>query len=1049
MNVFKRAAAFLPLAILLAAFLLLSLRIGPVRHAVSETTPNPGSWAIHVGDLPLNGLAANDSAGEWKPYPIESRGVMREVLPDDYRGYYWLRFRLPDLGGMESPRLFISGFQHAELYISGERIYEFNTDRPGFRVNKYQHWDLAKLRPEFSGHTAYVRVLQDDADPQPGEFRIVDKSVFYENMLRRDLFRVLFMVVFLFLSAVSFLLWANRRKETIYLYFGILNACAAYGSIGRSYLLLLFTHSDLAVYLQDVAVPVGAFALLGFLGQIYGGGKPHLFRYGAWCNLFFGIVAWIAAFFRADLYHFIIDKMFLLTSVLIMPVVIVLLVSDYRQYRRRESIWVFTGCAAFTLFALLHYIEVNVYPFVGALIGRYPFLYYFQQIQIVFGAFLFVCCFGMVLVLQYTRTHRQVAVYAKELRANNEKLLALDKLKDEFLSRTSHELRTPLYGMIGLAEALADGTQTHSSEESFRKLSLIVASGRRLSRLINDILDHSKIQHQDLSLRRKPVDVRQAAEIVIALLEKQAERKMLAIRNEIPRDLPRAWADEDRLEQIFFNLVGNAIKFTELGKVTLQGGVEGSSIRITVTDTGIGIYEDETDRVFEPFVQGKDAARDASAGTGLGLAVTKQLIEMHGGEVSLKSKPGEGTQVTLTLPIWEKPLEEETSGELRIGEAEESGFGGSTNELAERIGVPPLILLVDDERMNLEVLASQLEPDYRIVGMQRAAEALSWLDAHPDTAPDLIIADIMMPEMNGYEFSGKVRERYSEAELPILLLTAQFGPDPVHERILPGVNDYLMKPISRQELLTRVHVHLRLTRLNRSLEQEVQHRTAELEETNLQLQLSMNDTIRAMEEIAVLEERNRIAHRVHDTVGHTLTASIMQLEAVKRLFGKDPTAALDKLDTAQSVLRGGLESIRGFLHQLKEDGLQNELAVSLHQLIASARETADIEIDAHIGSMPDVGPLHKKVIFHALQEGLTNGMKHGGGTRFEFTLLFHEKVLHFSLRNNGAPYVASPFGLGLSAIRELTAQLGGTLQINAALPDWGCEIKLRLPFSAA
>ncbi|TMV47304.1 response regulator [Paenibacillus mesophilus] len=1053
MNRALRYAAYGPLLVLIIAVLVSALRnpIASQTAFLNLSAMNGIGWEIRVGDIPVR---AAGSSGGWQPIGILNEPSLDTSIKEDYNGYYWLRAKLPGEMKLRDPQLFVQGYNHVQLFVETRMIYDFNMDPMDFKVSKFLHWGFAPLEPSDAGSMLYIRVLQNDSDPLAGTFLLGEKGQFYENMIARDMVRVIFCIMFLHISVTAFLVWAKRPKMMLFLYFGILTACAAYGSIGRAQLLLHVTGSPLLVYLQNVAVPLGAFALFGFLSEVYKGKFRTFNQISAWFNLIVAVAAGISAFVDDGTYDWIIEKGFLLTALLLMPAAIGILVRSYVRERDRDTFWILLGCSLFVLFALLHYVQVNVFPYDEVLIQYIPAAFYFSETQIVFGAMLFVLCLEAVFIFRFDETHRKVRLYAEELERKNEKLLELDRLKDDFLARTSHELRTPLYGMVGMAEALLEKRNGYSEPELDRRLSVMIASGRRLTRLINDILDHSKIKHHDLSLHKKPVDVRQVVELAMALLEEQANGKGIALVHTVSAQLPPVAADEDRLEQIFFNLIGNAIKFTIQGKVEVSAEARGNLLLVTVADTGEGIATEELETVFDPFVQAAAVRQAGYAGTGLGLTVSKQLIELHGGNIELQSEPGAGTAFHFSLPFWEAAESSDSTAEVAASSGHrpvpESRIAGPSyraaedGESEERDAAIPTIVVVDDEPINLDVLASHLEPEYKVIRMPGAAEALQWLEEHRIKPPELVITDIMMPKMSGYELCKRIRTSYRDSEIPVILLSAKSLSEDMDHVLQAGVNDFLTKPVSRLELLTRVRLHLRVRSLTLSLEGEVRERTEELEETNRQLQLSMQETLQAMEEVAILEERNRITHRIHDTVGHTLTASIMQLEAVKRLLASDTAAALQKLVNAQEVLREGLDSIRRFLRKLKEDEMKNDLTESLLQLIHTTRETAEVEIDAHIGSLPLLSGLHKKVIFQALQEGLTNGMKHGGRT-FQFTLLCHEKVLDFSLKNNGAPYTPGSFGIGLAAIRERTAHLGGTLKISSALPDWGCDLKIRIP----
>ena len=250
---------------------------------------------------------------------------------------------------------------------------------------------------------------------------------------------------------------------------------------------------------------------------------------------------------------------------------------------------------------------------------------------------------------------------AREVQTRGRSLQQANRLKDEFLANTSHELRTPLNGIIGLAEALIDGATRELPPATRSNLAMIISSGRRLASLVNDILDFSKLRYKNLELQLTPVDLRSIADVVLTLSQPLVGGNIQLV-NAIPQTLPPANAYENRLQQIFHNLSGNAIKFTESGTVEVSAAMVDRSggngadrdkelLAITISDTGIGISEDKLDRIFESFEQAEGSTARKYGGTGLGLAVTRQLVEVHEGTIYVKSEVGKGSQFTVTLPI--------------------------------------------------------------------------------------------------------------------------------------------------------------------------------------------------------------------------------------------------------------------------------------------------------------------------------------------------------------------------------------------------------------
>jgi signal transduction histidine kinase/class 3 adenylate cyclase/CheY-like chemotaxis protein len=423
--------------------------------------------------------------------------------------------------------------------------------------------------------------------------------------------------------------------------------------------------------------------------------------------------------------------------------------------------------------------------------------------------------------------------FTEELERKNEALQHLDELKDEFLANTSHELRTPLNGMIGIAESMLDGATGKLSELQQKNLLLIAQSGRRLAALVNDILDFSKLKHKTIEL--KPIGMREIVEVVLNLSQPLIKNKNLQLINAIPSDLAPAEADENRLQQILYNLVGNAIKFTDSGIVeisaTFQTGerelgtgnteidsLRKSKIQITVSDTGIGIPEDKLDRIFESFEQGDGSTAREYGGTGLGLAVTKKLVELHGGSIQVESTVGVGSRFTFTLTA-------------ALGQSSElSSLSYSScllpaiSKLHEEESIQPLqitqedqgqqfqIMIVDDEPVNLQVLINHLSlQNYAITQATNGIEALAMIER--GFKPDLVLLDVMMPRMTGYEVCQKLREQFPAYELPVVMLTAKNQVTDLVEGFSVGANDYLTKPISKNELFARIKTHLSLSNL--------------------------------------------------------------------------------------------------------------------------------------------------------------------------------------------------------------------------------------------
>lgn len=444
----------------------------------------------------------------------------------------------------------------------------------------------------------------------------------------------------------------------------------------------------------------------------------------------------------------------------------------------------------------------------------------------------------------------------------NKRLQQLDKLKDEFLANTSHELRTPLNGIIGLAESLIDGVGGAQSDVSRGNLEMIVSSGKRLERLVNEILDFSKLKEQCLTLYPKALDMHALANVVFALSQPSLMGKEVQLVNSISKQVPLVYADEDRVQQILHNLIGNAIKFTKTGYITVSAHLMMEHLEVCISDTGIGIPSTELEHIFDSFHQVEGSSERQYGGAGLGLAVTKQLVELHGGQIKVKSTLGRGSRFCFTLPLLAGGNEQASADELPTrstgahkaekisGENYDNVTTAVTSVSAEKtrivdteIKIPrPVvkensqftILVVDDEHVNRQVLINHLSlQEYKVVSASNASEAIS---AVRNQNIDLVLLDVMMPGMSGYDVCKKLRLEYSSHELPIIFLTAKTQVNDLVTGFSLGANDFLTKPVSRDELLARVNTHLELLEITRDLEKKVADRTAELEQKHHQLE---------------------------------------------------------------------------------------------------------------------------------------------------------------------------------------------------------------------
>ncbi|HLX07665.1 MAG TPA: chemotaxis protein CheB [Thermoanaerobaculia bacterium] len=396
--------------------------------------------------------------------------------------------------------------------------------------------------------------------------------------------------------------------------------------------------------------------------------------------------------------------------------------------------------------------------------------------------------------LESTARERE-ALLVLEQRARERAELA-DHIKDEFLATISHELRGPLQAMAGWAHILREDVD---AGQLAKGLSAIERGVKTQLRLIEDLLDHSRIVAGQLHLNLREVDLAAIAELVLETVRLEGEAKSLHLEllpTAAAEPPPRIVGDSDRLQQVVLNLVNNAIKFTPAkGRITIWIGRVGDRLHLTVSDTGTGIRPDFLPHVFERFRQADAAANRRHQGLGLGLAIVRQLVELHGGAVSAESAgEGQGAKLTVALPIpplLDRPLE--------------SALPASGSTLPLALALPSLgglrVLVVEDDDDSREALAALLEQHgIRVVATASGAEAVASLD---EVLPDLLVSDIGMPGMDGYDLIREVRRRSENrgGRLPALALTAYADPEDARRAFAAGFQMHLAKPVTPADLL--------------------------------------------------------------------------------------------------------------------------------------------------------------------------------------------------------------------------------------------------------
>ena len=382
----------------------------------------------------------------------------------------------------------------------------------------------------------------------------------------------------------------------------------------------------------------------------------------------------------------------------------------------------------------------------------------------------------------------EIKVRNDELEVKRQELQAISDIRDQFIASVSHELRTPMNAIMGFNDLLQSSQAANS--KAMEVLQLTQQSGEHLLTVINDVLDYSQFQSGKLGIHPEPFELRKTVAHAMDLFDNRIKSMRLVFQSQIDEGLP-AWvlADRHRLMQVLVNLLGNAIKFTQQGHVMLRVKQSDQSLVFKVEDTGIGISEDQQAKVFERFSQATVQTQAVYGGNGLGLAISKRLVELMGGEIGVKSQLGHGSVFWFTVPL--------VPAQAKVPEHVQHPRFANQQQHAWRF------LIVDDVSMNRLLLRQILKLEYPKSLITEAEDGLAALQAINDEGFDLVFMDMVMPQMDGIEASKSIRSTvgHQGQRLPILGLSANVNSSDRERFIDAGADDFLLKPYDRQTLV--------------------------------------------------------------------------------------------------------------------------------------------------------------------------------------------------------------------------------------------------------
>lgn len=688
----------------------------------------------------------------------------------------------------------------------------------------------------------------------------------------------------------------------------------------------------------------------------------------------------------------------------------------------------------------------------------------------------------------------QVASRTNQLQRSLVKLQELDRMKTEFFSNVSHELRTPLMMILSPIRQLQNEIGESVGARSRSLLEVAHGNGQRLLKQINQLLDFSKVEAGQVTVEWGPVQLNDVVQRLAMAIGPLAQNRGVQLEVDLDSRMPITESDEEKLDTVLTNLLSNAVKFTppdglvRLVSRLVESDVAGQTLlQVVVEDTGKGIAAKDFDRLFQRFVQLDGSTSREYAGTGLGLAMVRELMTLLGGRVWVESELGIGSRFHIELP-WklvrqngsdsttttssERSVPREAFADLYLNRIEPA------DSHVELPASAQTILVVDDNPGICDLLVGLLSREYRVLTAEDGLQALSILESR---TPDLIISDVMMPVIDGQELCRRIKDRHDTKSIPFILLTARSKTSMKVVGFECGADDYICKPFEDAELLARVRALLR-----------VRLATLQVDQRNVQLEKMYNDLVMTQKQLAHAEKLSSLgqlvaglAHEINNSINavyNGVPAMKLRLQKLRLKLSNDidprsnvqlspeVAASFEKLDTLANVIADGAErtarivsDMKTFAHPGRErdEDFDVHRALNLCLNLAVKHSSISVQVERDYDEIPIIhGPycqLHQ--VFLNLMSNAVQAM-HSVGTLHVCTRRNEDSIL-LKIRDTGEGIPADirhkifePFfttkapgvgtGLGLSISYSIVNKLGGTLECDSE-PGQGTEFRICIP----
>lgn len=670
--------------------------------------------------------------------------------------------------------------------------------------------------------------------------------------------------------------------------------------------------------------------------------------------------------------------------------------------------------------------------------------------------------FLMLVGTQIANSIANAQAYEQE-RRRAEALTKLDQAKTAFFSNVSHEFRTPLSLILGPIEEVLNDPGLPSKPRA--QLDIMHRNALRLLKLVNSLLDFSRIEENRIQASYHPTDLAALTLDLVSNFRSAIEKAGLHLRIDCPKLPEPIYTDCDMWEKIVLNLLSNAFKHTFEGEIEISLKWMNDHVNLIVRDTGIGISADQLPLLFERFHRVPNARSRTHEGTGIGLALVKELVNLHGGIISVESLPEEGSTFTVSIPggkahlPWDRiktpfdlpskasHAQSSVAESLRwLPEASYSATAETTWQ-SSMLSSRSCIVLADDNADMLSYIKRLLEPFYDVIAVCDGEAALAIIK---DTLPDLVLTDVMMPRLDGFALLRELRQNSRTRTLPVIMLSARAGEESSIEGLEAGATDYLVKPFSSNELLARVRTNLEMAKIRKESEEKV--RQAEKMQVIGQLAGGVAHDFNSL--LTVLIGRLEMLNKhVHDEAGQKMLYSASNVaersaRLVKQIlaFARKQPLRLEQVNLNHLFLN--MEDL--LISTLgKENRLQKKLADNLEPVLIDANQMEMIILNLTLNSrdaMPGGGVL--AIETRNEHENKTGELKAGNyvlltisdtGTGMSQEVLGRAFEPFFTTKN-----VGNGTGLGLSQVYGTVNQLGGMIKLYSTLGK-GTKVEILLP----